>query len=167
MQDIIELFNNEHPDFDGKRLYIDHIEMLNNHYNYKNIFNEKLLFHGTPLHYIDNIIANGFDVSKAGKSMSGHIGKGLYFSDLICQSIYYQLKEEYIGDETYFKLLVCKVSLGNSILLERTAKTVDIDLINGYDSHITPYDQNGKYGHEYCLFKSNQILPFALLHMTC
>lgn len=96
-----------------------------------------------------------------------HIGSGMYFSDLICQSIYYQLKEEYTGDEKYFKLLVCKVALGNSIMLTRSIKTNNINLIENYDSHITTYSQDGKYGHEYCIFNSQQIAPYALLHLKC
>ena len=164
--DIVEIFNHEKPRFDGQPLYINDIELLTVQHQ-STIGNEKLLFHGTPLHYIDDIIKNGFDMTKAGSHMSGHIGLGMYFSDLICQSIYYQLKEEYTGDEKYFKLLVCKVALGKSILLTRSIKTNNINLLDGYASHITTYSQDGKHGHEYCIFNSQQIVPYALLHLRC
>ena len=170
MEAIIKLFNDERPRFDGKPLYIDHIDMLNGdeekyQEKLKELGNEKIVYHGTLLRYINNIVKNGFDVSMAGSHMPGHIGKGLYFSDLMGQSIYYQLKEEYTGDETYFQLIICKVALGKSILLDRNNR--DIKLMNGYHSHMTPYSQNNKHGHEYCIFNADQILPYALLHLRC
>ena len=174
MEEIIKLFNHERPNFDGKQLYIDHIDMLNNdllthQYNktLNRIGNEKIVYHGTLLRYVNDILTQGFDPSMAGSHMSGHIGKGIYFSDLMCQSIYYQLKEEYTGDEKYFQLIICKVALGNNIILKRTASTVNINLLNGYNSHMTKYDQQGKHGYEYCLFNADQILPYALLHLRC
>lgn len=66
--DIVEIFNHERPRFDGQRLYIDYIELLTVKHQLT-MGNEKLLFHGTPLHYIDDIIKNGFDVTKAGSHM--------------------------------------------------------------------------------------------------
>lgn len=168
MEEIISIFNNECPTFDQKPLSIDKFEFLDNprlQAIYNNIGNEKLLFHGTVLRNLDAIISEGFDISLAGMSMPGHIGKGMYFSDLICQSIYYQLKERYIGNETMFKLLVCKVSLGRSIYLERKGNQ-DIPKIIGYDSHITNYSQGQNSGHEYCIFDREQILPYCILHMS-
>jgi hypothetical protein len=172
METIQQLFYKERPYFDGKPLYIDRIEMLNInnlHYNktLEQIGNEIIAFHGTPLKYVDNIINNGFDIDMAGNSMSGHIGKGLYFSSLICQSIYYQLKEEYLGTETYFQLIVCKLALGKFKMLKRSKDCINIDLIDGYNSHSTTYSQDRKNGYEYCIFDSNQILPYAILHMKC
>lgn len=115
MKDIIKLFNDEQPQFDGRKLYIDHIDMLNNdllkqQYDKKlnEIGNEKLVYHGTLLRYVNSILENGFDPSKAGSHMSGHIGKGLYFSDQMEQSIYYQLKEEFIMMKLIFNSLYVK-----------------------------------------------------------
>jgi len=164
MEEIKELFYNELPKFDGKRLFLQSIEFVDSTLPYNNIGNEKLLFHGTPLNCINSIIENGFNLDN--KSMSGRIGNEFYFSDLICQSIYYQLKYEYTGDEKFFRLLVCKVSLGNCINLDRLSKTYDINKISGYDSHMTDYEQDGKEGYEYCLFDSNQILPYCIINMT-
>jgi len=110
-------------------------------------------------------VNHGFNLNN--KSMSGHIGNGFYFSDLICQSIYYQLKYNYTGDEKYFKLLVCKVSLGNCININRSTKTIDINKLVGYDSHMTEYSQDGKVGNEYCLFNNQQIIPYCFMHMIC
>jgi len=163
MKVIKKLFYDEAPTFDGQRLILENIEFIDCLLPYNNLGNEQLLFHGTPLNNLESIVNNGFNIDN--RSMSGHIGKGTYFSDLICQSIYYQLKNTYTGDEKYFKLLVCKVSLGNCIKLTRETSTIDINKINGYDSHMTNYDQDGKKGHEYCIFDSNQILPYYFIHM--
>jgi hypothetical protein len=161
--DVLRLFYKELPKFDGKELRLTDVELINYQLPYNNIGNEQLLFHGAPLNCLDSIVQNGFNLDN--KSMAGHIGNGIYFSDLISQCIYYQLKYEYNGDEDYFKLLVCKVALGNCIKLERSCKTSDIDKINGYDSHMTDYEQDGKKGHEYCIFNSDQILPYCFMHM--
>jgi len=97
--DLTEIITNfvikERPEFDGKSLYIHEIKLLNNQQHnqiYKNkqlllpITNEKLLFHGAPFRNIDNIIINNFNLEKVSKGMDGHIGQGIYFSDMIEQS---------------------------------------------------------------------------------
>lgn len=168
MDTIRKIFDEEKPIIDGDNLVIDKIELINNEllekkYNACTVMNEKILFHGTPLENIVNITTNGFDESYIGKGMCGHIGKGLYFSDLMCQSIYYQLKYEYTGEETEFTLIVCKVKLGCCLHMKRTKETINIYKLS--DSHSTDYDQDGNKGKEYCIFNSEQILPYCLLHM--
>ena len=174
MQTIIDTINNEAPAFDGKPLYVERLQLINNEthtQNYKNrqallqTSNERLLYHGTPLTNIDNIIANNFDIEMSLKGMGGHIGCGTYFSDMAEQSIYYCLKDEYIGTETEFIILVCKVELGRCCELVRSSKTYDCSKYYNYDSHSTPYTQGKKKGYEYCIFDSDQILPVCKVHL--
>lgn len=171
---ITETINIEQPMFDGKPLYVHEVKLLNNDQqkrayrekqNSLNVSDEKLLYHGTPLRNIETIISNNFDMSKPGTGMSGHIGRGIYFSNMAEQSIYYCLKEKYLGTETDFIILVCKVELGKCCELVRSSETCDCSKIQGYDSHSTPYSQGMKHGNEYCLFDSDQILPICRLHL--
>jgi len=54
MEEIIKLFNDEKPRFDGQPLILKDIELINSKLPYNNIGNEKLLFHGTPLENLDS-----------------------------------------------------------------------------------------------------------------
>lgn len=164
MDEIVALFKKEQPSFDGRLLALDDVEFLNTSLPYNPIGNEKILFHGTEIKNIPNIVKNGFD-NTWEKTMSGHIGKGIYFSDLMSQSIYYQLKFKY-DDETLFTLIGAKVSLGKCVKLERTLLTIDIDKLPGYDSHTTPYQQDCHYGNEYCVFDANQMIPYCLIYLS-
>lgn len=170
IQNIIDLVNKENPKFDGKSLYIFEAKVLvnekhNHDYNIKrnmlSIKNEKILYHGTPLKNIDNIISKNFVITEAYRGMDGHIGRGIYFSDMAEQSIYYCLKEKYIGNETDFIILVCKVELGRCYEMKRTEETNNCSKQDNYDSHSTNYN----FGHEYCLFDSDQIVPVCKLHL--
>lgn len=169
-QTITELINSEGPKFDTRPLYIHEIKLLDNEehkiaYKKKQCLltttNERLLYHGTPLRSIENIISNNFDTKKISKG--GHIGAGIYFSDMVEQSIYYCLKEEYLGTEVDFIVLVCKVELGTCCELTRSGDTPNCSKLG--DSHSAPYSQGDKSGHEYCLFDSDQILPVCRLHL--
>ena len=168
------LINNEKPEFDGKPLFVYEVKVLDNleHMSaYKNtqlsfpISNEKLLYHGAPLENIESIILDNFNITEALKGMGGHIGQGIYFSDMAEQSIYYCLKNEYTGDETDFIILVCKVELGRCCNRIRSDFDTNCAKFDNYDSHSTPYHQGNKFGHEYCVFDSNQILPVCRLHL--
>ena len=46
---------------------------------------------------------------------------------------------------------------------EKKHKTVNMRKLS--DSHSTDYEQDGHKGKEYCIFNSEQILPYCLLHM--
>ena len=174
MQTIINGINKEGPKFDGKPLYVESLEILENKQHsqsYKNkqsllqTHNEKLLYHGAPLNNIDNIIVNNFDIKRSFTGMGGHIGRGIYFSDMAEQSIYYCLKDEYIGTETDFIMLVCKVELGRCCELIRNSTSMNCSKRDNYDSHSTTYSQGNKHGHEYCIFDADQIYPMYKLHL--
>jgi hypothetical protein len=178
---ITENINKEQTCFDGKPLYVHEIQLLNNNQHNKtyrdkqsslSVSNEMLLYHGAPENNINKIILDNFDINEACNGMGGHIGKGIYFSDMAEQSIYYCLKGDglsnelnYLGTETDFIILVCKVELGRCCQLVRCAETFNCAKLNSYDSHTTPYRQGNKVGNEYCLFDSEQIVPVCKLHL--
>jgi len=65
--------------------------------------NEKLVWHGTDINNIDDIIKNGFDIRLA---RDGAIGQGIYFAASASTSLSYVKN----GD----KMLLCRVALGNT-----------------------------------------------------
>ena len=119
--------------------------------------NRQILFHGTNARNINAILAHGFDINQPG--MPGLIGVGVYFSDLITQSLYYCLKNHYSGFETKFEIIVSSVNLGVCQEVKQGTTVVT----PGIDSHKTKYD----LGFEYCVFDSTQIKPVGVLHLTC
>lgn len=172
---IPNIVSQEAFDYHGRRLVYDNecdivvSEDVLKQYNLKKSEmkdpNEVVLFHGTKIWNLPNIITNGFNPNQAG--MTGVIGKGTYFSDLISQSIFYSC-DYYTGNETEFIVLVCRVCLGNSKYIDR------YDAASGNcskqaDSHWTQYyDKDGYkvvHAKEYCIFDSNQILPWKLLYL--
>lgn len=122
--------------------------------------NQKLLFHGTPFKNIQSIITDGFDLKKVGDH--GIIGRGIYLSDLIWQSIYYCLKDRYHGDETDFHLVCCVVELGKC---NHMTYDVNCELYPDYNSHTTIHPDGKQLGNEYCIFDADQILPVCILHL--
>ena len=125
--------------------------------------NTQILFHGTPLENHEKILSEGF---KMCPGMLGHIGKGIYFSDLIEQSLYYQLKYNYTGKETYFKVIVCKVVLGNCTERKRDENWENLPFSS--DTHWTLHEHERFYKilhKEYCVNDMSRILPIAILKM--
>lgn len=168
---IKNIFNSEQPVFDGKLLHLDEIEILRNNklqFVYdeqkKSIGREQILFHGTCVENLSSIIKNGFDLKYLG--MPGHIGKGIYFSTLITQSVYYQLKKSYTGNEKKFTIFACKVLTGKHKFMNRSGISENIQKSPYFDSHCTSYKDDFREGYEFCIYDIKQILPFCLLHMT-
>lgn len=151
------IFNQQQPKFDGKKLYLDHVEYVGNaellkKYEEKKKLlgfpEEKLLFHGTPLENLQNILDNGF---KVGKSFL------IYFSDLIEQSLYYQLKVNYTGNEKEFTVLGCKVLVGECPTMKRNEK------VKGKYTYRISYKEDEQSAFEYCVSETDRVLPLCLI----
>lgn len=128
-------------------------------YDKSKIGNEKILFHGTLWENHDSIFTDGF-LLKPG--MKGHIGRGVYLADSLQQALYYQLKNEYTGLETEFRIIVCRVSLG--LCTYRHKIQQNLDKATSDDSHWT--FQNGNY-KEYCVSDVSRVLPVGILVLSC
>jgi len=66
--------------------------------------NEKLVWHGTDINNIDDIVKNGFDFRLARES--GALGSGIYFAASACTSLSY-IKNGY-------RMLLCRTVLGKT-----------------------------------------------------
>ena len=83
-------------------------QKLKNQYKGKQIGNIKLLWHGTKTkENKDNIIQNGFDISKANKGLHGW---GLYFAKNSSYSVNYSSPE---GETGLMGFFLAEVALGN------------------------------------------------------
>jgi len=125
--------------------------------------NEILLFHGTPLENQPSILSSGFEIRPG---MKGHIGTGIYLSDTLEQALYYQLKNEYTGQETHFRILVCRVLLGNCTMRLRNSYA---DQTITSDSYWTEYIQDWPKprSKEYCVPNVAHILPVGVVVLEC
>ncbi|CAH6419223.1 Hypothetical protein HVR_LOCUS421 [uncultured virus] len=168
MNIIIKDFETQQPCFDGKALGISKIESLVLNYELKE--KDKLLYHGTPFESIPDILMNGFTQ------------KETFFSDLIEQSIYYNLKRQYIGNETEFRLIVTNVDFSSHVQLSdnsyhsKSHPIYNIEIEDSASSRAQldftarvqscSYSQNGKTGNEYRVFSGTRMTPVFLLYLT-
>ena len=162
ISDVKAIFDLERPVFEGNLLKLDKIELLQNNKLIK-LPLARILFHGTLVENLPSIIENGFDLKYL--SMPGQIGRGFYFSTLITQAIYYQLKKSYTGDEKKFTLLACKVLTGKHKLM-KDRYSINIPKTPDFDSHCVTYKDEFGEGYEFCIYDTKRIIPFCLLHMT-
>ena len=133
-----------------KVIYVINPKLIKSFINKKNELKNKcnnnlniiLAWHGTSKNNLDDIVENNFNMSIIGR---GSYGKGIYFSE------YANISQGY-GDG----LLLCKVILGKSYKMKKTAP--GIGLKKGYHSHIV-HNSSQKYGDEIVIFDVNQILP--------
>jgi hypothetical protein len=107
--------------------------------------NEKLVWHGTDINNIDDIVSNGFDVRLA---RDGAIGQGIYFAASAGTSLSYVKN----GD----RMILCRVALGNTTTGHRSLRRPPL---------IKPgllYDSvDGRIGDDtmFCLFDNRQCYP--------
>lgn len=82
--------------------------------SYRNeLDNKKLLWHGTRITNVASILMNGLKIAPSEAMVIGcFFGKGHYFSDLAANSMQYCYAKQ---TENMGILLLCEVSLGNSI----------------------------------------------------
>ena len=143
LENIVET---QQPTFHLHKLVVDNIEILSDRIEDDKI----LLFHGTPLENFPKILKDGFDPNNY-----------IYLSGLIVQSIYYQLKYEYTGNEEKFSLLVCSTRLGRV----QNIKGVHDKIESIYDSTKCKYTQGKSTGFEYRIKSGDQVTPVAILHL--
>ena len=92
-----EIFETQKPEFDGMRL---HCEQFNIYDSFNLSENEVILFHGTPINCVKEIIRSGFN-------------NNAFFADHIVQSLYYSFKGAYYKFIIDHYVLVCAVNIEN------------------------------------------------------
>ncbi|KAL0487610.1 PARP4 [Acrasis kona] len=103
-----------------------------------------LLFHGTSVQNMDNIIKTGFLRSKIGSSTDkGFYGSGFYFSENPSLSMGYSRSNT--------SMLLCMVLVGKAY---RCQYDLGCDKKQGYDSHVAPDGSS-----EVIIFDPAQVLP--------
>ncbi|KAL9645695.1 hypothetical protein ABK040_003428 [Willaertia magna] len=103
-----------------------------------------LLFHGTSVQNMENIIKTNFLVDKIGSTTDmGWYGKGFYFSEYPGLSMAYA-RNEY--------LLVCVCLIGKAFHMQQVETGRAIE--PGYDSHVSPDGCS-----EVIIFNPDQIIP--------
>lgn len=125
--------------------------------------NEILLFHGTPLENHASILSQGFELRPG---MVGHIGTGIYLSDTLEQALYYQLKNDYTGQETHFRIVVCRVWLGNCAVRSRDPSSTQVVTADSHWTTVTN-DRPRPHSKEYCVPDVARVLPVGVLVLEC
>jgi len=135
--------------------------------------NEAYLFHGTSPEAASGIIHSGFRIDLAGSATSAAFGRGGYFAEASSKSDEYaKCGTDKLSD--LYALLLCRVSLGRTIRVEkfytddasvRSLFDDDILVHNHYQSLLGDREAvKGTY-REFVVFKQEQVYPeFIILY---
>lgn len=113
--------------------------------------NHRLLWHGSRITNISQILAHGLKIAPSEAMVTGcMLGKGMYFSDMIANSVEYCYANQ---SNNIGAILLCEVALGNAI---KTFEPENIDEL--------PNGKHSVHGVGKISPKSNKLIDNAILY---